>query len=71
MRCDAMALIARGAAALRQTGDPGAAYSLYELANNLRLVMRGEETIEAWNAVYVGGDRDPLDIEKLLPVPSE
>lgn len=48
-----------------------AAYGLLELANNLRLVMRGEETIEAFRAVYVGFDGDPIDIDKLLPATAE
>jgi hypothetical protein len=45
-----------------------AAYALLELANNLRLLMRKEAAIEEWLAVYCGHDREPLDIDRLLPV---
>lgn len=68
MKCHAMGLIYQCAMALRRT-DPAYAYSLLEMANNLRLVMRGEATLEEWNATYVGADGEPFDIEKLLPGP--
>jgi hypothetical protein len=68
MRYDAINLIAMGAAALNREGDGGAAYALYELANNLRSVMRDEASIADWNLIYVGADCEPLDIDKLLPV---
>lgn len=51
----------------RKRGDY--AFSLYELANHLRLLMRGECTLEEWNELYVGADREPFDIDELLPVP--
>lgn len=67
MKYDAIGLISAGAQALTRAGDAGTAYALYELANNLRLVMRGKASVEDWNKVYVGADCDPIDIEKLLP----
>ena len=71
MKYDAISLLHRGAAALAQDGDTGTAYALYELANNLRLLMRGKSTIDEWNEVYVGQDREAVDIDVLLPVPVE
>lgn len=66
MKCDTMGLLYQSAMGLRRS-DPVLAFSLLELANNLRLVIRGEETLEAWQAVYVGFDREPLDIDALMP----
>ena len=45
----------------------GHAYALLELANNLRMVMRHEATLEQFSECYVGTDRAPFDIDKLLP----
>ena len=45
----------------------GYAFALLELANNLRLVMRHEATLEQFGECYVGTDRAPFDIDKLLP----
>ena len=70
MKVNFMGLIT-GAAMQIKPRDGGRAYALLEMANNLRLVMRGEETIEAFRAVYVGFDGDPIDIEALLPVSAE
>lgn len=42
LKYDAIGLIAKGARALARDDDGGAAYALFELANNLRLVMRKE-----------------------------
>ena len=69
MKCDVMGLIYNIAMEISRS-DPARAYSLLEMGNNLRLVMRGEATLEEWNATYVGADREPFDIEKLLPVPA-
>jgi hypothetical protein len=67
MKSDAMGLLARAASTMKRS-DPGTAYAIYELANNLRLLMRGEATLAEWNNCYVGADREPLDIEKLCPI---
>ena len=55
----------------RQLGytDGMRAYALCEFANNLRLVLRGEETLEDFKAVYVGEDGEPIDLDKLFPGP--
>jgi hypothetical protein len=71
MKYDAIFLLHRGAEALAARNDGGTAYALYELANNLRLLMRGDVTLEQWNSVYVGQDRDAVDINKVLPPPKE
>jgi len=65
MKVNAMGLLT-GAAQEIKRHDGGRAYCLLEFANNLRLVMRGEETIEAFRAVYVGFDADPIDIDAIL-----
>lgn len=62
-----MGLLKQAAASAAQGGRSDLAYGLLEMGNNLRLVMRGEETIADWNMVYVGQDREPFDIDKLLP----
>lgn len=67
MKSDAMGLLARAASSVKRS-DAGTAYAIYELANNLRLLMRGEATLTEWNNCYVGADREPFDIEKLLPI---
>lgn len=59
----------RGAAMEMKFSDPARASQLLELGNNLRLVMRGEATLDEWKAVYVGADGEPFDIDKLLPAP--
>lgn len=69
MRVNIMGLLRGAAMELRASGDGGRAYALLEMGNNLRLVMRGEATLEEWNAVYVGAEGEPFDIDKLLPVP--
>ena len=68
MKCDIMGLLYQCAMALRRT-DPAYAYSLLEMGNNLRLIMRGDATLDEWNATYVGADGEPFDIDTLLPVP--
>jgi hypothetical protein len=48
--------------------DPSRAYALYELANNLRLVVIGEASLDDFRDVYVvePGSK-PFDIDALLP----
>jgi hypothetical protein len=70
MKVNIMGLLTGAAMELRHS-DGARAYTLLEMANNLRLLMRGEATLDEWNAVYVGADGDPLDIDKLLPVPAD
>jgi hypothetical protein len=70
MKVNVMGLL-RGAAMEMKFSDPARAFTLLELGNNLRLVMRGEATFEEWQAVYVGADGEPFDIDKLLPVPAD
>jgi len=70
MKCNLMGLIYHSAMALQRT-DPGYAYSLLEMGNNLRLVMRDEATLDEFREVYVGADGEPFDIDKLLPVPAD
>ena len=70
MNVNVMGLLKNAAMSLRHD-DPMTAYVLLELANNLRLVMRGEDTIEEFKTVYVGADKGPLDIDKLLPAPAD
>jgi len=65
MKVNVTGLLRNAALELRHSA-PMHAYGLLELANNLRLVMRGEETIEDFNTVYVERDSEPFDIEKLL-----
>lgn len=67
MKCDVMGLLLHAAMEL-QRSDPARAYALLDMGNNLRLVMRGEASLEEWNAAYVGADGEPFDIDKLLPV---
>ncbi len=57
----------RGAAFELKRQDPARAYTLLEMANNIRLLMRGEATIEDWNSAYVGADCEPIDIDEILP----
>lgn len=66
MKVNIMGLL-RGAALEMRRTDPARAYTLLEMGNNLRTLMRGEATLAEWNAVYVGADGDPFDIEAILP----
>jgi hypothetical protein len=70
MKVNVMGLL-RGAAMELKFSDPARAFTLLEFGNNLRMVMRGEATLEEWQAVYVGADSEPFDIDKLLPTPAE
>ena len=67
MKVNFMGMISEAGRQLRYT-DSLRAYVLCEFANNLRLVLRGEETLEDFKAVYVGQDGEPLDLDKLFPV---
>lgn len=66
MKYDAIGLVCKGAAALKRK-DPGSAFALYELAENLRQVMSGEAAFESWGNCYVGGDNEPIDPTKMVP----
>lgn len=68
MKYDVMGLLGEAARQISRR-DPGRAYALYELANNLRLVLRGKASIDDFKSAYtVGTDSEPFDIEALLPV---
>lgn len=60
---------------LRLAGDalhkcePGLAYGLHEMANNLLEVMSGHSTMEEWGECYVVGTCTPLDLDKHLRPP--
>lgn len=66
MKINVMGLIQNAAMGLKYK-DPFTAFVLLELGNNLRLVMRGEDTFEEWCKLYVGQDQEPFDIDALLP----
>lgn len=51
--------------------DGGPAYALLELANNLRLVMREEASVGDFLGAYTGHEGEPIDIDRILPVPAE
>jgi hypothetical protein len=70
MKINAINLLGQAAGSLKRD-DPMRAFSLYELANNLAGLMRGDHTLEEFKAVYVGQDREPFDIDKLMPVQAE
>ncbi len=67
MKVNVINLLGQAAGSLKRS-DPLRAYSLYELANNLAEVMRGDATLDEFKAVYVGADREPFDIDALMPV---
>jgi hypothetical protein len=69
MKVSTMGMLRRAADHARKTGDIGLAYVLLEFGNNLRSVMRGEETLVEFNKVYVGADGEPFDLDALCPVP--
>ncbi len=71
MKVNVLGLLGNAARSCRQAGDTMSACGLYELGNNLRLVMRGEESMDEFKTVYIGADKDPFDIDKLLPTPKE
>jgi len=51
--------------------DGGTAFALLELANNLRLVMRRDASIEDFMGAYCGEDGAPIDIDAVLPPPPQ
>lgn len=67
MKYDLMGLL-RSAAMDVNRRDGGTAYALLELANNLRMVMRKEATIDELLGAYTGHEAEAFDIEKLLPI---
>lgn len=68
MKVNVIGLLSQASRGLRNT-DGGRAYVLLELANHLRLLMRGEISLEEFNRTYVGADRAPIDIEAEFPEP--
>lgn len=64
MKYDVINILNKGAAALAREDDGGTAYALWEAANNLRLVMRGDASLADWNDTYVGANREPIDIDE-------
>lgn len=70
MKYNVLGLLENAARQLKRR-DGGTAYALLELANNLRLVMRGDETIESFLGAYTGHEGEPIDIDRILPVPAE
>ena len=67
LRTDVIGMLGQTAAVLAREGHGEKAAAIYELANNLRLLMREEATIYEWNQIYTGADRAPFDIDRLLP----
>lgn len=63
---DPISLIRRGAKALCDVGDASSAYALYELANNLLILMKGEADLEDWSKVYDASGNQPLNPEKVI-----
>lgn len=70
MKYNLMGLLRYASNSLRAR-EGGTAYALAELANNLRLLMRGECTMEDFKRCYVGEDGEPLDLDKLFPAPAD
>ena len=66
MKVDAIGLLTNAAMLLKRK-NADRSFALLELANNLRLLMRGEVSLEKWNNHYVGADREPIDTDALLP----
>lgn len=63
-----MGLLRQASMSAVKDGRSDLAYCLLELGNNLRGLMRGEDTIAEWKDLYVGQDGEPFDIDKILPV---
>lgn len=70
MQYNAINLIRRGAESLRQHQDGGSAFALHELANNLLLVMRGQESMEEFMRVYSAQGSEPIDLNAIFPDPA-
>lgn len=67
LKTNVMGLLYNAAGQVKRR-DAGTAYALLELANNLRVLMRGEASLDEWREIYVGQDREPFDLDALLPV---
>lgn len=68
MKVDAINMLLGASRGLRYS-DGGRAYLLLEFANHLRLLMRGEVSLEEFNRTYIGADREPIDIDAEFPEP--
>jgi hypothetical protein len=68
MRSDVMGLLYEAAMAAKSKKNDYLACAVLELGNNLQLLMRGEGSLDEFNLVYTGVDREPFDIEAILPV---
>jgi hypothetical protein len=68
MKTDMMGLLRNAAIGLKRK-DPVTAYALLELGNNLRKVMRCENSLGEFCRVYVGQDREAFVIDDILPPP--
>ena len=66
LKIDAIHLLTVGADAMAREGAVDKAFRLYEIANNLRLVMRGEAPFSEWGDLYTGAERDPIIINDAL-----
>lgn len=67
MKYDVLGLLTNAARQIKHSNG-GTAFALLELANNLRLVMRGEESVDDFKGAYTGHEGDPVDIDAILPV---
>lgn len=68
MKLDIINFLRHCADELRDKRRDDLAFSTLHFANNLRLLMRGEVSIDDWNKVYVGADREPFDAEAIVPI---
>jgi hypothetical protein len=66
MKYDIMGLL-RGAALEIKGSDGGRAYALLDLANNLRLLMRGEDDMNEFKRCYTGHEGEAIDIDAVMP----
>jgi hypothetical protein len=66
VKYDIMGLL-RGSAIEIKESDGARAYALLELANNLRLLMRGEDDMNEFKRCYTGHEGNPIDIDALMP----
>lgn len=66
MKYDAIGLISRAANSLARK-DGGTAFALYELADNLAILMRKEAPIEEFLAIYVGQNSPPFIRNGMMP----
>ena len=66
MKTDFTGLIGRAASAMARK-DAGTAYALYELADNLAMVLRNDVSLDDFREAYVGQDAKPFIREGLMP----